>query len=523
MIPRKAVFIIFSLLFVSFVFITLRIGSIRELAATKLPTPKLPEFLFGSDSLKHDESDEFDESACTEDLGWLDAYDFSSPFFYASRKISTNYVSDVTANSFTLVEKPLFSTLQELDLTKVRSRSSQRCEKSIVVDVLAPPPTANASHIIFGLQTTIQRLSDTVIHLARWLPDTGAQLYAVVIESEGVPASEELMKSVQSRLRAEGIVATVVHPEFETDSFPQRYFSLVNIMDEHRTPETEWVVLMDDDTFIPSMPALLETLAIHDSSVPQYLGSLSENWGAVNIYGLMGFGGAGIYLSTPLVSLITTPKTYSHCKNEMTTSAGDVATMNCIYENTPYKLTHIPALHQLDIFGDVSGFFESGRPMLSLHHWKGAFDSAFPMAKMHLIADLCDAADCFLRRWQFQDKFVLSNGFSLSQYPQGETVKAEKGSSWFWNKDEEEGPARVVSYVGPMDLNELERTWYESDVMNVRHSLEPTRLGLEVGRDKLQHRLIDAVRVGDEIRQVYFGKAGDGLLDTVLVLYWSKG
>jgi hypothetical protein len=187
--------------------------------------------------------------------------------------------------------------------------------------------------------------------------------------------------------------------------------------------------------------------------------------------------------------------------------------MDCIYKFSTTKLTHIPSLHQVDMHGDLSGFYESGREMLSLHHWKEGSAAGYKleMEKMHLVADICDT--CFLQRWQFPKDIVLTNGFSINHYPQGHLTGKKSGVLT--------GPA-----TEKIDLYQIEHTW--GDDLNVLHSLAPTREKMSE-EAKIGYKLLDSMAVDpgdgrkDTVRQVYFKEGSGGEMDTVMVLNWKAG
>ncbi|KAH8591616.1 hypothetical protein B0O99DRAFT_631864 [Bisporella sp. PMI_857] len=455
---------------------------------------------------------------CTEHLGWLEHYQFTYPIKYVSRDIIARARADKERPSLTILEKPLFAGFTTLDTADSHTVKFEKCYPPLELDVphgvLMP---SDASNMIFGLQTTMGRLRATVKHLARWLPNTGARLFAIVIEAEGVPAADDAMTALEKEFRDKGMLVSIVHPVQPEDSFAQRYFSLSNVMYGARDEKTQWVVHIDDDTFFPSMWDLQEELKKHDSKKPLYLGSLSEDWWAVNHYGLMGFGGAGIILSLPMAEIIDNHT--QECKEHLRTTAGDISVMDCIYQFSTTKLTHIPSLHQVDMHGDLSGFYESGREMLSLHHWKEGSTTGYKleMEKMHLVADVCDS--CFLQRWQFPNELLLSNGFSITSYPEG---------SLSGNKPGVVGAVTGMK-VDKIDLMQMEKTW--GDEINVLHSLAPVRDKLPDGK-KISYKLLDSVLVkGEEVgapgqkvvRQVYFKEGADkGGIDTVLVLNWRS-
>ncbi|RDW70344.1 hypothetical protein BP5796_08741 [Coleophoma crateriformis] len=515
--PRRPLtLVVFITIVTSIIFVARYGGDGQNLATFPIGKSKTPE-----------------EPSCTEHLGWLEPYQFTYPIKYASRDIVTNPIEGMKRPSVTTVDAPLFKNIKTVDLTGSVVTRMEHCPPPLIVDVTARPMgKTDAANMIFGLQTTIGRLKDTVKHLARWLPHTGAQLFCIVIDSKDgkeVAADEREMAKVQKAMRDLGISATVMHPvrpiikDKKSDSFAQRYFSLVNVMYAHRDSKTQWITLIDDDTFFPSMFDLQAMLAKHDSTTPQYIGSLSEDWWAVNHYGLMGFGGAGIILSVPMAGILDNHT--EECKENLRTTAGDISIMDCVYRYSPTKLTHVPELHQVDMHGDLSGFYESGRDILSLHHWKEGSAAGYKleMEKMHLVADVCDS--CFLQRWNFNDQVVLSNGFSIVEYPSG--LLSGKST----------GVLSVVPgrEVERLDLDRMEETWV--DAINVLHSLAPTRSKLDE-KQKVSYKLLDSMVVdefgsstgkGGIVRQIYFKEGVQELengprgMDTVFVLNWRDG
>ena len=429
---------------------------------------------------------------------WLSNHKFTFPLNYTFREIVARKIAGLQRGSLTKIDEPLLARYQTIGTAKTIGTAQDTGGFSappVVLDVphFAKGP-ANASHLMFGIQTTIRRLDDSVSQLARWLANTGAKLCVVLKENETVSVNLNQMSQLETRMRSQGFEVTLfaANPE---DTFPQRYFSLVNIMYQHRTPFTKWVSLIDDDTFFPSLPALLSMLAARDSSEQHYLGALSEDWWAVSKYGFMAFGGGGVFLSIPLAKIVDA-KTET-CKNNLRTSAGDISVMDCIYAYTSTKLTPIPDLHQVDMHGDLSGFYESGRNHLSLHHWKegSVFGEGLPMAAMHLVSDVC--GECFLQRFQFGTDIVLTNGYSLALYPKGHVRNG---------------------HINEVDMTRLEETWNRN--MDVKHSLGPTRPRLELEQEKVVYSFLDSYAVGGGVRQVYLHKGVDGEMDTVVELLW---
>ena len=397
--------------------------------------------------------------------------------------------------------------MQRLDLADDAAVDLKNCKKPLVLDVPALPKDAgDASPVVFGISTTLGRLEASIPQLIRWLPNTNARLFAIVIDSteqrntKDVAADPKKKQELQTRMRNLQMHVTLVEPLKLEDTFAEKYFSLLRIMYENRNEKTQWISTIDDDTFFPSIPALLSTLEKYDAQEMHYISSVSEEWWAVAHYGMMGFGGAGIFISIALAKVIADK--YQHCKDAVETSSGDMKIMQCVYELTDVKLTNERDLHQIDIHGDLSGLFESGRMPLSLHHWKpgAATLEGYDVAMMHQVSNICQ--DCFLQRWRFANNVILSNGFSIAQYPN--------------------------NGLREMKLYHMEQTWSPvpsieaSHNPGVDHSLGPTRRKLELNKEKIQYRLIHSVIVNGGVRQVYFHRGVDGVTDTVLELFWRK-
>ncbi|KAL8931879.1 MAG: hypothetical protein Q9216_007041 [Gyalolechia sp. 2 TL-2023] len=437
--------------------------------------------------------------SCSRDVSWLADLDIKYPVKYAERKILVRPKSGLKRKSLTKIDKTLFPRVKELDEDDASHLELRDCKPPIILDVPVYPKTpVDASNMIFGIATTLERLEDSRHHIARWLVHTRAKLLVVAIKpGDGDAPTSEQMEAKQSVMRDQGMDITLVAPLSEEESFTESYFSLVKVMYTHRANETTWFAVMDDDTFFPSMQSLLAMLKRYDPNEQYWIGAISESWWSVGRYGMMAFGGAGIFLSRALTAVLD--EVYETCTKEMHKAAGgDERIMRCINGHTETKLTNEPALHQMDISGDLSGVYESGRIPLSLHHWKGR---DYPVDLMNLVSDIC--GDCFLQRWQFGKDTVLTNGFSIAEYPEGE-------------------------FANGLDFSKAEMTWdsrtiEESVNPGTAHSMSPSRPRLELDKQKIQYRLVESAAVDGSVRQTYVHRGReDGVMDTVLVLYWKR-
>lgn len=372
--------------------------------------------------------------------------------------------------------------LPELETISLRKTGqASHCHSTSVV-IPAPIPSGqktDASHILFGVATTLDRLVDSLDTFAVWASGTGSRIIAVI---EPHPDRREVEQ------RADGLGFTLAIIESDSD-FLDRYFSLVRHLYHRRDGRTEWAALIDDDTFFPSMSNLLSRLSLYDTGEPQYVGALSEDFEQLHFWGFMAYGGGGIFLSVPLLRKLNEDDVYDACS--VYDDTGDRRLAQCIYSHTTTKISWEKGLRQLDLHGnDLSGFYESGRALpLSLHHWKSWYP--LDMVAMSAVTSVCGDT-CLLHRWHLSDDWYLTNGFSL------------------------------VKYSTPLMENlTMEQTWddsgYKREGEGFAHSLAPLR-----SRDdgKISFRLRAAVQEGSVVQQIYVRQPRSQSRDQVVEILW---
>ncbi|KAJ5899710.1 hypothetical protein N7495_004454 [Penicillium taxi] len=343
---------------------------------------------------------------CDPDLETLRRLDVKTLAAYTRREMLVN-ITDESLPITHALDMPLLSmkntkTSQHVGVEEI----SDGCTVPIPVSVQVPQPPklADASHIDFGVATTISRLNDSLDQFAHWAGYTRTRIFALV---EPEKDSGNGVNYLRTKADALGINLVVTVSD---DDYLYRYFALVPLLQQNMRESTRWGCIIDDDTFFISMAALVDAMDGYDHTKPMYVGGLSEGMPQIAVFGMIAFGGAGVFLSRPLLNEITA--VYNEC--EQMTYTGDRRLANCIYQYTTTRLTVDHRLRQLDLMKDASGFFESGRePPLSVHHWKSWFESNIP--KLAVISNLCGDT-CLLRRWFFNDNWYLTNGFSIVQY-----------------------------------------------------------------------------------------------------------
>jgi hypothetical protein len=390
-------------------------------------------------------------------------------------------------------------------------------------DVVVPrspyPNTVNASALLFGISTTYKRLTDPKMRLMRdwahWLTDGNGKSNGAGLILRLVDASAEEIKEATQQMKALGIDVKV-YPTDSAIEMAKRYLSLLpKLYNDSSRDHRKFLVMCDDDTFFPSMHALLARLSQYDHTTDLYLGTLSEDINNIQRHGSQAFGGAGVFFSLSLADKVANH--FEQCSSpakikEANTGwgpQGDVLLRKCISEHTESTLTMIRELHQLDIMGDPAGFYEAGLRPLSLHHFKGGIWHKASVYDGAQVIRAC-GEECFLQRFRTADDFVISNGFSVAYYPAGidfnlyqtERTFGPAPDDYGWNLDFMMGPQRKnLLWTGRKVAWELKESEIQKDG-SVRQTY---------------------VRKADDYRWIY-GKDGPRMFekDGVLELIWTS-
>lgn len=394
-----------------------------------------------------------------------------------SNKIDRDTVTDVSDN--------FFGPRQNLNLiSECDGWKPMACEP---IELEVPPAFPEEQHpeLMFGVATTYNRLIDSAGQLSHWLSNSGCRIVAIVVDAS---QNESELTYLLNLYRDLSIELVVVLPQYQNLGANEQHFTIIHDMIRHMKPETKWFGIIDDDTFFPSLYPLAEVLAQQNHSIPQYFGGLSDSMHNVQENGLMAYGGAGAFLSVPLAQQLEPH--IEDCLVQSNSNQGDALLKFCIYSHTETRLMLLPGLNQLDMLGDASGFYESGRSPLSLHHWKSWHRA--PVDQMAKSVDMCGS--CFLQRWRFGKDTVLSNGYSVAVYDGG---------------------------IGMDDLGATEGTFDDPD--RFEWSYGPLRPKVDAAKKKA-FILADAEKIDGKLRQVYVKRGGGRPRenDEVLELWWEK-
>lgn len=288
---------------------------------------------------------------------------------------------------------------------------------SIAIDIPAKKKSPSASKLLFGVAANLDSLPESLRGFQHWASRTNAR-FVVVHEPQNTTLrpDEPSPQNVTRIFKDAGIEHVTL---VERQGGPsERFVFLLSELHNHIEPQTEWAGLIDDETFFFDLEAVQHMLAKYDASQPWYVGALSDNKWDVSHGGLYAAGGAGIFISRPLLEALG-PFADTCVPTDDTQTGGDVLVGECIYRHTTTKLSLEHGLHQLDLHGDTTGFYEAPRKQpLSVHNWKSWHNHDIPAVAS--VAKVCGPS-CVLQNFRFQDGWQLSNGFSIVKYGYSET------------------------------------------------------------------------------------------------------
>ena len=207
-------------------------------------------------------------------------------------------------------------------------------------------------------------------HLQRSLAHASAQPIVLAVKHGEFTPREKGTAALESRMRILGIGATIVGAP-RNSLMRVRYFSLVKLLYEKRGSATQWIALLDDDTFLPSMRSLVETLGSYDSSQEWFLGGISEDWWLVMVYGMMSFGGGGIFLSITVAPRIDA--NHDTRVRETYANQGDIRSLSVLPDALqPSSSPCVDSTKWTSVVSSPASY-ESGRLPLLLHDWKAGW------------------------------------------------------------------------------------------------------------------------------------------------------
>ncbi|KAI4869363.1 glycosyltransferase family 31 protein [Hypoxylon rubiginosum] len=394
----------------------------------------------------------------------------------------------------------------------------------------AKPDAVNASALLFGISTSYDRLTygnaSLMADWARWLTDgegksNGASLVLTLHRASGAE-----IETIGNKLREAGIDAVVL-PANSTHDSAARYLDLAGLLARRKDEllgeghPIKFLALVDDDVFFPSLGKLLARLDRFDARKKAYVGLPSEraDWTVENNVTLT-YGGGAVLLTPPMADAVSRLPCVNETARGVSSAEGtgtgtgtgqwDERLYSCIAEHTDEKLHILPSLYTPgdDLYGLPRTGYEGGVQPLALHHYRHR--RRFDPSRAHLVASLC-GEDCFLQRFFFRgDAWILVNGYSVSQYPDGVDVLPAAKSMTLQKQD---GSATTTTTTGNAKNGGMagrvsDRLSFDKQDDDAQKRVNARRVVSWAGA-KRTWRLLDSRRgAGGEVWQAYVKRRG---------------
>ncbi|KAF7560604.1 hypothetical protein G7046_g3541 [Stylonectria norvegica] len=306
------------------------------------------------------------------------------------------------------------------------------------------PEQIDASDFLFGMSSTYQHVSEhdyaLVKDWARWL--TGGNKYGngatfVLVLDQ---TRDEQVNEVEAVLDKFGIDAYVT-TSIGFMSTARRYFEMVEVMKEFGTSlaqngqHKKWFGLLDENVFLPNLAYLQDRLFSYNSDDELYVGLPSERSDfAIGDGVATTYGGGAIFLTRAAVGHIPelTCSDGSDAGGAFRGKRWDSLLQDCLMKHTDLTMHILPSFYSPtddNEYVEGADSYETGIQPLTLHHSEERHLLKPSIA--HLVTDVCGEA-CFLQRYRFHDNWVLVNGYSISEHPDGlrlDSNAAPSGSS----------------------------------------------------------------------------------------------
>ncbi|KAI5295908.1 hypothetical protein KEM52_006531 [Ascosphaera acerosa] len=351
------------------------------------------------------------------------------------------------------------------------------CPEPINIAVARDLVADGTENLLIGAATTIERLDRMLPYWLYSFAHTKAHILVLV------PSDTPDIEKHQARYRNQGLINLTL--KSNRLDYTARYFSLVEAFNDFiktHDYDIKWLSWIDDDTFFPSLHHVVQKLNKLNANLRWYIGTHSEATWQVDTFGAFGFGGAGVFISKAVLTVLVFH--YQECML-WGDQPGDQKLAQCIFKFTNTELTVWDTLWQLDMTGTVDGFFESGRTMDSLHHWSSWYQK--DVLQIYAVSPYSGRRGV-LRRWKFGGEYtvegrktfwVLTNGYSLVSY----TLEPDT-------------PEDAV------DFSKLEKTWPE-EAFGYEARLGPFRPSEQEGVQKQRYLMTEVQMVGRAIHQMY--------------------
>lgn len=310
--------------------------------------------------------------------------------------------------------------------------SDLRAKKKMELPVTGSPVpgTVGASDLLLGISTTYERIVANdyakVKAWARFLTNGRGQTNGASLIIMLDQTSMEDVAKIDSNLQARGIDAYVTSTE-QPMSIARRYYELAGILKTFGAnlaangQEKRWFGLIEDTIFFPNLSYLLDRLFSYNTDSQLYIGipSEQEDW-EMDDNSITTAGGGAVFVTRSVISRIPQLPCFKGEQSDRPIRGKywDTLLQDCIKEHSNMKMHALPGFYSPneDLGIPKTESYEAGLQPLIMQRPLERHSVDVNMA--HLVTNICGEG-CFMQRYLFHDNWVLVNGVSITEYPDG--------------------------------------------------------------------------------------------------------
>ncbi|KAM0232820.1 hypothetical protein ACHAPO_007646 [Fusarium lateritium] len=355
----------------------------------------------------------------------------SSQTSWTAWRIRTSEL-DSERTSVTEIDTDFHSNQPRVIDTKVPEKRNLVVRQELTLPVLGGPrpKQVDASAFLFAVSASYDRVvrDDYAVakDWARWMTGgnkkgNGASFLLVLDQGHHQQANK-----LAEVLASFGIDAHVTYSEGQM-STAKRYFNMIETVKKHsatlaqKGQAKKWYGILDEDIFLPNLAHLQERLSAYKTEKELYVGLPSErgDWAIGEGY-MTTYGGGAVFLTQSAISRIPELPCSNDVPSDPTnTQLWDNLLQDCMAKHTKAKMRILPSFYSPkdnDLYSSHLDSYETGVQPLALHDYEERHH--LTPSQAHLVTDVCGEA-CFLQRYRFRDNWVLVNGYTITEYPDG--------------------------------------------------------------------------------------------------------
>ncbi|KAI6750936.1 hypothetical protein HG530_014386 [Fusarium avenaceum] len=339
---------------------------------------------------------------------------------------------DSELTSVTTIDTDFHSNQPKVIDTKDPARRNLVARQELNLPVVRGPRPGqiDASDFIFAISTSFDRVvrDDYAVakDWARWMTGgnqhgNGANFMLVLDQGH-----YKQVQKLTEILHSFGIDAHVTISEGQI-SPAKRYFNMIDAVKKYSATLAQkgqmkkWYGILDEEIFLPNLSYLQKRLFAYNSEKELYVGLPSErgDW-AIGEGFMTTYGGGAVFLTRSAISRVPELPCFDGVSVDPTNKKSwDSLLQDCLAKNTKMKMHILPSFYSPKDNDDYSSHldsYETGIHPLALHHYQERHH--LTPSQAHLVTDVCGEA-CFLQRYRFRDNWVLVNGYTITEYPDG--------------------------------------------------------------------------------------------------------